>query len=120
MDDSFYGSVHAYVLNFLKLMTEKGYAKLFPECVAAYRERYNADNGIISVLAVTAVALTEDQSRRLSQKLSGATGKKILLQNRVDPDCLGGVRLDFDGMRLDGTVRNRLEQLAAMLNRTVL
>lgn len=120
VDDSFRESVHAYVLNFLKLLTEKGYAKTFPQCVSAYRERYNTDNGIISVQAVTAVALTEDQCQRLCRKLQKVTGKQIQLCNRVDPSCLGGVRLDFDGKRLDGTVRNRLENLAAMLNRSVL
>ena len=50
----------------------------------------------------------------------GITGKTILLRNRINPACLGGVRLDYDGQRLDGTVKNRLDRLGELLNNTVL
>ena len=48
------------------------------------------------------------------------TGKTIELTNRVDPDVLGGIRLDYDGKRLDDTVSHRLEAIRSMLNTTVL
>ena len=86
----------------------------------AYVAQYNQDNGILPVLAVTAVALTAEQQMRLQEKLQQVTGKTVQLQNRVDPGCLGGVRLDFDGKRVDGTVQNRLETLRRQLNNTVL
>ncbi len=112
--------VHPYLLNFLKILTEKGGIRHFDGCVKSYREQYNSDNGIIPVLAVTAVALTSEQSSRLRQKLEQITGKIVELTNRVDPGCLGGVRLDFDGKRMDGTVKNRLDTLRSQLNNTVL
>lgn len=120
VDNSFAGKVHPYVLNFLKLLTEEGYARSFPSCCAVYRDLYNEANGIVRVLAVTAVSLTEDQSQRLTQKLEKVTGKKIQLQNKVDPACMGGVRLDFDGKRMDGTVYGKLQDIAALLKNTVL
>lgn len=120
LEDCLKEKVHPYVLNFLKILTEKGCIKAFPACVKAYLEQYNRDHGIISVVAVTAVALTQEQYLRLEQKLRQVTGKTVELQNRVDPACLGGVRLDFDGKRVDGTVRNRLETLRSQLNNTVL
>ena len=43
LDDSFRGKVEAYVLNFLKILTEKGYMRYFSDCVKAYRELYNQD-----------------------------------------------------------------------------
>ena len=120
LDESFRGKVHPYVLNFLKILTEKGYSRHFSDCCAAYREHYNLDNGILPVSAVTAVPLSGKQSEKLKEKLASVTGKTILLTNRVDPDCLGGVRLDFDGKRLDDTVAHRLESVRTMLNETVL
>lgn len=120
LDDSFRGKVHPYVLNFLKLLTQKGYIRHFGDCCKAYREQYNADHDIISVRAVTAVALTQEQIGKLSQKLAQVTGKTVELQNRVDPTCLGGVRLDYDGKRVDGTVQNRLQTIAGLLKNTVL
>ena len=120
IDDSFRGKVHPYVLNFMKILTGKGYVRHFGQCCAAYRQRYNADHGIISVLAVSAVALTDAQREKLQRKLETVTGKTVQLQNRVDPACLGGVRLDYDGRRVDGTVMNRLESIRTMLKNTVL
>ena len=120
LDDCFRGKVQPYVLNFLKILMEKGYARRFAECVEAYRQAYNQDHGILPVTAVTAVSLTQEQTRKLSEKLAGLTGKTIDLNNRVDPSCIGGVRLDYDGKRLDDTVSHRLDAVRALLKNTVL
>ena len=120
IDDSFRGKIEPYLLNFLKILAEKGYSRHFSHCFSAYEEHYNQDNGILPVTAVTAVPLSEDQARRLSDKLAGLTGKTIALRNQVDPQCLGGIRLDYNGKRLDDTVAHRLESIRNMLKSTVL
>ena len=120
LDSSFRGKVHSYVLNFLKILTEKGYMRYFTDCSRAYRELYNQDHNILVVTAVTAVALTAAQSAKLKEKLSGITGKTVELVNKVDPACLGGVRLDYDGKRVDDTVSHRLDAIRALLKNTVL
>ena len=120
VDDSFRDRVHAYVLNFLKILTEKGYMRHFCDCCDAYFIHYHEDNGILPVTAVTAVALTAAQTEKLKQKLNQITGKQISLRNRIDPAVLGGVRLDYDGQRLDDTVSHRLDAVRDLLNKTVL
>ena len=52
LDRDFGGKVHGYVLNFMKILTEKGYMRSFADCAKAYRDAYNADHGIVPVLAV--------------------------------------------------------------------
>ena len=120
LDDSFRSKIEPYVLNFLKLLTEKGYVRYFSDCCRVYREHYNADNGILPVQAVCAVALTGEQEQKLTDKLSHLTGKTIQLTTKVDPSVLGGVRLDYDGKRVDGTVQSRLQALRDMLKNTQL
>ena len=120
VDKSFRHKVHPYVLNFLKILTERGYARYFSDCCKAFEERYNADNGIMPVCAVTAVPLNPDQSARLAEKLQTITGKIVKIQNRVDPACLGGVRLIYDGKQVDGTVQSRLDAIGSLLKNTVL
>lgn len=120
LDNSFRGKVHPYVLNFLKILTEKGYSRHFSDCCKAYRERYYQDHDILPVEAVTAVALSQSQNEKLTRKLSALTGKTILLHNRVDECVLGGVRLDYDGKRLDDTLCHRLDAIRGMLSNTVL
>ena len=120
LDDSFRGKVQPYVLNFLKILTEKGYLRHFSDCCKTYRDQYNEENGILPVVAVTAISLSGEQAARLSEKLTRVTGKTIALANRVDPACLGGGRLEFDGKQLDDTVEHRLAAIGSMLKSTVL
>lgn len=120
LDDSFRSKVHPYVLNFLKILTEKGYMRHFGDCCKAYTAHFDQDNGIVRVTAVTAVALTDSQSARLTEKLSRSTGKQVILHNRVEPGVLGGVRLDYDGQRLDDTVSHHLDAVRELLSKTVL
>lgn len=120
LDDCFRDKLHPYVLNFLKILTERGYVRDFAECCQVFRKQYNADNGILPVTAVTATALDEALQQKLAAKLSEVTGKRIDLNCRVDPQTLGGVRLDFDGKQVDGTVRRRLDDIRSILASTVL
>ena len=120
LDDSFRGKVEAYVLNFLKILTEKGYMRYFSDCVKAYRELYNQDNGILPVTAVTAVPMTDKQVAALTMKLQQITGKRIELVSKLDPNVLGGMRLDYDGKRVDDTVAHRMDAVRNMLKNTVL
>jgi len=120
LDDSFRGKVQPYVLNFLKILTEKGYMRHFFDCCKAYEESYNRDNGILPVTAITAVSLNPAQAEKLTAKLCQITGKQVKLHNRVDPEVLGGVRLTYDGKQLDDTVSHRLDAVRSLLKDTVL
>ena len=120
IEDSFRSNLHPYVLNYLKILTEKGYIRHFSGCCKVFRDRYNADNGILPVTAVTAVPMSDALRQKLADKLTAITGKTIDLSCRVDPECLGGVRLDYDGKRLDDTVSHRLDAVRGVLKNTVL
>jgi len=120
LDEAFRGKVHPYVLNFLKILTEKGYIRQFPACCDAYRGYYNEDNGILVVKAVSAVALTQEQTAKLIAKLEATTGKQIDLQCSVDAASLGGLRLSYEGKQVDGTVKTRLDSIGKLLKNTVL
>ena len=120
LDDSFRGKVHPYLLNFMKILTEKGYMRYFSDCCDAYTEHFDQDNGILRVTAVTAVAMSPEQEAKLKEKLSRTTGKEIALRNRIDPRVLGGIRLDYDGQRLDDTVSHRMDAIRGLLSKTVL
>jgi len=120
LDDALRAQVHPYVLNFMKILTEKGYMRHFSGCCQLFKQQYNQDNGILPVTAVTTLPMSEELRRKLADKLSAVTGKTIELDCRVDPECLGGVRLDLDGIQVDGTVRHRLEEIRTILKNTVL
>ena len=111
LDEAFRGQIHPYLLNFLKILCEKSYLRELSSCARAYRVRYNAAHGILEATAISAVALTKEQTVRLQEKLEAVTGKQIDLKTKIDPAVLGGIRLEIEGTELDGTVQNRLANL---------
>lgn len=120
VDESFRDKIHSYLLNFLKILTQEGIARKFPDCCQYVERCYYADNGILPVVAYTAQKLTDTQKQRLTEKMQSITGKTVIFHNRVDPACLGGVRLCYDGKQIDGTVKSRLDAVEKLLKNTVL
>ncbi len=115
LDEAFGGKIQPFVLNFMKILCENGYMNSFAGCVREYTRLYNLDNDIVEVCAVTAVPMAEELRTALHEKLQKVLGKTVELSCRVEAGCMGGVRLELPDRRLDGTVKNRLDKLAAAL-----
>lgn len=120
LDQSFSRDFHPYVVNFLKVLTKNGHISCFLPCCQGFRAQYQQEHNLLPVTAVTAVSLTDGQKQKLCQTLSAITGKEILLENPTDPRVLGGIRLDYDGKRLEDTVQHRLESIRTALKSTTL
>lgn len=115
LDSALRGQVTPYLLNFLKLLCERGLMQEFSGCVAVFAEHYNQDNNIAVATVTTSAPLSEDQRARLIDKLKAMTGRGIALNEKVDQKVMGGVLLEMDGKRWDNTVRNRLDNIRRML-----
>ena len=76
--------------------------------------------GILQVRAVSALPLTDSQKMQLTNKLAAITDQKIDLVCKVDPSVLGGIRLSYGGIQVDGTVQSRLQAMEKALKNTVL
>lgn len=120
LEKMFAGKVHLLVLNFLKLLTTRGHIRELVACCREYAGYYRKDNGILPVYAVTAVPMSRSQVSGLREKISKVTGKKVEMICRIDPACLGGVRLIYDGKQIDGTLKRRMDNLNALLTNTAL
>jgi F-type H+-transporting ATPase subunit delta len=64
------------------------------------------------VVATVRVArqLTPEQRERLQRSLSRQAGREVAVQEIIDPDVLGGVRVELGDEVVEGTVADRLEQ----------
>ena len=111
VDDTLKGSVHEYVLSFLKLLVERGGIHEFAECADAYRACYNRDHGVVEAEVTTAQPLDAGQRQKLIEKLQSMTGKEVVIKEKVDASVLGGVLLQMDGKRYDSTVAHRLQAI---------
>ena len=120
VDDALKDGCQEYLLNFIKILIEKGLLREFSACRKRFRKCYNTDNGIADALVTSAVALDDLQVAKLKEKLEGISGKKVLLRQKVDPGILGGVRVDLEGQLFDGTVKGRLSELKRRVDETII
>ena len=111
LDHALRGQVHPYLLNFLKILCERGALHSFEGCEDAYRENYNRDHAVVEATVTTSGPLSKDQRDKLMQRLREMTGKTVHLSEKTDPAVIGGVLLEMNGQRYDNTVRHRLEEI---------
>ena len=109
-----------YVRNVIMLLCEKHLAAGLPRLIDGYSALYDEECGILRAEAVTAVAMSDAQIKRLVAKLGAITGKTVVLKNTVDPTTLGGVKLRYAGNQLDGSIRAGLERFENALAGVVL
>ena len=111
IDSVLRGQIHPYLLNFLKILCERGALNEYEGCLAAFKTLYNQAHGIVEAQVTTAVALDDDQRARMAEKLSQMTGKTVVLNEKVDASLVGGVLVEMNGQRYDNTLKNRLKSI---------
>jgi F-type H+-transporting ATPase subunit delta len=99
------------VVNFLRLIAEKGRAGELPEIVDELDGLVAAENRILDVELTTATELSDAEFARILEQIEGASGRKVQASRKVDPDLIGGIVLQAGSMRLDASVRGRLRRL---------
>lgn len=100
---------------FAQLILRRQRLRLLPEIAERYREKWESEHGILKGEVRTALPLDEFQRRRLEEAFSRKYGKKVVLEERLDPEAIGGVAVILEGKILDGTLRNKLEHLKQIL-----
>lgn len=112
VEEAFGGQAEPYLVNFLKLLCRRGLLGEYYGCCEEFRRRYNRDHGILEAVATTASGLSPDQAEVLKKKLEKLTGKQICLIEKKNAAVLGGLQVELEGKRLDGTIKGRLRELS--------
>lgn len=98
-------------LNLALLLVERGYVDLAPAISNAFTTLYNDYRGQAVAQVTTAVPLDEALRASITSQLQQTTGKRILLQERVDPSILGGAIARVGDTLIDGSLRRRFQLL---------
>ena len=117
IDEAFGGRICDYCVYFIKLLCEKGRIGILSDCIDEFEKLCAAYFGRITAEITSAVELTEEQKKALTEKLEKANGKTVVPVYRVDPSVLGGILVKVDGRVYDGTLKSRLRDVKeVMLN----
>ena len=97
--------------NFVRVVTQKGRAAQLDEIAREYEALVAAEEQILSVELTTAYELSDEEAAAIVQQIEEASGRTVEATRSVDPDLIGGVVLEAGSLRVDASVRGRLERL---------
>ena len=99
------------VRNFLRLVTEKGRGAQIEEIAREFDALYDAEKHILTVELTTAYELSDEEARGIVGQIEQASGRTVEATRAVDPNLIGGIVLKAGSLRLDSSVRGRLNRL---------
>jgi F-type H+-transporting ATPase subunit delta len=103
-------------IKFLTLLIRKGRSKLVIYIVHQFVALYREQNGIVSALVKTAVAMPDETKQQIIEKVRQATGKnRIELTEHIDKSLLGGFILSYDGNSYDASIKHNLDKIRNIL-----
>ena len=103
--------VSPYVLNFLFVLCREGRLGRFGGIYRDFRAKYYELFKITPVTVTSAFALTDEQRRKLTEKMQTITGQQVELTEKTDKNLIGGLQVNYSGRILDGSVKTRLEAM---------
>jgi len=109
--DALGGDSDAAFVRFLEVLAENDRLSLLPEVTRLYAELRETAEKRLTVRVVSAIALEDEQARRMRDALAKRFEREITLENEVDPAVLGGAVIYAGDEVIDGTVRGRLARL---------
>jgi F-type H+-transporting ATPase subunit delta len=99
------------IVNFLELLAERHRMPALFRIRRLFDGLWAEENKLLPVTVTSATELDQGLVDEIGKRIGEETGRRVQLSSNVDPDVLGGLRVQVGNMVLDATVRNRLEQL---------
>jgi len=106
------------VRNFVLLAAEKGRAGEIAEIAREFDRLVAAQEKRLEVELTTAVDLSDEEAKSILAQIEKTSGRSVEATRKVDPDLVGGFVLQAGSLRVDASVRGRLERLRHELARS--
>jgi F-type H+-transporting ATPase subunit delta len=97
--------------NFLRVVTEKGRSAQIEEIARDFQTLFAAEQQVLKVELTTAFELSDADARDIVQQIERASGRTVEATRSVDPKLIGGIVVTAGSLRVDSSVRGRLERL---------
>lgn len=107
----FTGKVNEMTLAFFNIVARKNRESLLAQIAVEFKEQYNLYKGIQRASVTSAVALDAGLYTQLAQQLANETGKRIELEQIIDPSLIGGFVLRVGDKQIDSSVKYNLNKL---------
>jgi F-type H+-transporting ATPase subunit delta len=105
------GGADELVRNFLRLVAEKGRIGEIEEIAREFDRLIAAQERRVKVELTTAYPLSDQEANDIVRQIEQATGRTVEANRSVDASLIGGLVLQADTVRVDASVRGRIERL---------
>lgn len=99
-----------------RLLKENKRVEILEAIAREYNRQFEETNGMELVKVTTAVPLDAETESRVMSKALEFTNKKVVIENIVDPEVIGGFILRVGDKQYNASVANRLSVLKRELN----
>jgi F-type H+-transporting ATPase subunit delta len=103
--------------NLVRLLADNGRLTLLPEVAALYEVLRAGAEGKVEAHVVSARPVSEKQKAGIATALKKRLGREVELVCEVDENLIGGAVIRAGDLVIDGSLRGRLEKMAASLSR---
>jgi len=104
--------------HFLQVVAEKGRAGELEDIAKEFERLMAREERRLTVELTTARELTDSEAEAILKQIEEAAGRKVEATRSVDPALVGGIVLQAGTLRVDASVRGRLERLRHELVKT--
>ncbi len=101
--------------NFIKVLAQYRRLEILPEILTLFEQQKADHENTVDVSMVSAVPVDETQKAQVVASLRKRLGRDVRLTCEVDESLLGGAIIRARDLVIDGSVRGRLEKLAAQM-----
>jgi F-type H+-transporting ATPase subunit delta len=105
------GGADELVRNFLRLAAEKGRIAELEEIAREFERLVAREERRLAVDLRTAFELSDAEAKEIVTQIEDASGRKVEATRSVDPTLIGGLVLQAGSLRVDASIRGRLERL---------
>jgi F-type H+-transporting ATPase subunit delta len=105
------GDADELVRNFVLLVSEKGRAGEIEEIQRELDALVAAEERRLTVELTTAYELSDEEADSILKRIEQSSGRTVEATRKVDPNLIGGIVLQAGSLRVDASVRGRLNRL---------
>jgi F-type H+-transporting ATPase subunit delta len=98
-------------VNFARLLAEKNRIAQVVEIQREFERLVAAEERVLELELTTAIELSDEDGRKIVDEIEKSAGRKVEATRVVDPSLIGGLVVQAGSIRLDASVRGRLNQL---------
>lgn len=103
--------------NFIRVLVENDRLQLLPEIRDLYEQLRAQEENVLDAKIVSAFPMSDGQLDELVRHLEGKFQRRIHPHVDVDPELIGGIKVEVGDEVLDASIRGKLQAMAFALTR---